>query len=115
MVKILPAIFLLTLSGQVFAGPSDEITHLLTFVEKTECSYHRNGSEHNGNEARQHIQKKYDYYRDDIKTAEDFIAYSATKSLISGQKYTIACVGEKVQFSDEWLKKELNRYRSELQ
>ena len=102
------------LSSAVFANSDKEIEHLLDFVEHTECSYVRNGAKHNGPEARAHIQKKYDYYADDIKSAEDFIAYSASKSLISGSKYTIVCPDQEIQFSADWLLDELKQYRSLL-
>ncbi len=36
-----------------------------------------------------HIKRKYDYFEDDIDSAEDFIRLSATKSTISGSKYHI--------------------------
>jgi len=114
MVKGILALLMLLSSSVSFANSEREITHLLDFVGNTECRYQRNGSSHNGEEARAHIQKKYEYYRDDIKTAEDFIAYSATKSTMSGNKYTINCVGEKIQFSGEWLNAELKRYRTQL-
>ncbi|WP_022942617.1 DUF5329 family protein [Psychromonas hadalis] len=116
MIKILFSTLLLLTStfSAADSHTNKEIMHLLDFVEKTECIYNRNGTEHNGVEARQHIQKKYDYYRDDINSAQDFIAYSATKSLISGKKYTIICVDQKVQFSVDWLNSELKKYRLQL-
>lgn len=93
------------------ANSSDEITHLLNFVESTDCLYIRNGDEHKGPEARAHIQKKYDYYHDDIESAEDFIKYSATKSVISGSRYKVDCPGQETQFSGDWLLSELKSYR----
>jgi hypothetical protein len=114
MIKKSLSIVLLLPSLFVFADVNDEIEHLLNFVGKTECTYQRNGNGYSGREAREHIQKKYAYYRDDIKTAEDFITYSATKSTMSGKKYTINCIGEKVQFSGEWLNSELKAYRAQL-
>ncbi|WP_051303348.1 DUF5329 domain-containing protein [Psychromonas aquimarina] len=100
------------LSFSAAASSIDEINHLLNFIAQSECIYNRNGSEHKGAEAREHIQKKYDYYADNIKSGEDFIKYSATQSVISGSKYTILCPGEKEQFSGEWLLDELKKYRS---
>ena len=114
MIKLIFTPLLLLVSLFAVADNTQEIAHLLDFVEKTECIYQRNGSDHNGKKARTHIQKKYDYYRDKIKTAEDFIAYSATKSTMSGKKYTISCVGKKIQFSGDWLNAELKRYRAQL-
>ena len=113
MVKLLLTSLLLLVSSFAVADSKQEISHLLDFVGKTECRYQRNGSDHNGEKARAHIQKKYDYYSDEIKSAEDFIAYSATKSTMSGKKYTISCAGKKVQFSGDWLNAELQEYRSQ--
>ncbi len=42
-----------------------------------------------------HIEKKYNYYRDDIHNTEDFIKLSATKSTMSGGYYTVKCQGKK--------------------
>lgn len=96
------------------ANTQAEINHLLTFVENSGCIYDRNGSEHSPKEAREHIQKKYDYYRDDVTSAEGFIQYSATKSMISGKKYRVLCPGKEAQYSSDWLLNELKRYRQQL-
>ena len=39
------------LSFNIFASSHDEVAHLLTFIEKTECKYERNGTMHTGAEA----------------------------------------------------------------
>jgi len=88
-----------------------EIDHLLKFVEGTQCRYERNGEMHSGKEAAEHIRKKYAHFKDEIATAEDFIALSATKSELSGKKYRVFCAGEKVQDSERWLLGELKSYR----
>ena len=89
----------------------NEIDHLLTYVETTKCSYIRNGDAHDGPDARSHIQRKYDYFYDDIESTEDFIRLSATKSTMSGDKYFIACPNKPKVYSSEWLLDELHRYR----
>ena len=88
-----------------------EIAHLLTYVKNTPCQYIRNGDTHDGTEAAKHIQNKYDYYKDDIHTAEDFIRLSAAKSTMSGSKYYIQCPGSPKVESAQWLLQELDRYR----
>ena len=98
-----------SLSSQ--ASSLDEINHLLNYVGSTECNYERNGKMHKGLAAKKHIKKKYDYFYDDIKTAEDFILYSATKSKISGKYYKIHCAGSPSINSNDWLQAELTRYR----
>ncbi|GLS92290.1 hypothetical protein GCM10007916_33600 [Psychromonas marina] len=114
MNKLLLSLVLLFSSTAVFANTVQEINHLLNFVETTDCSYHRNGTAYNGVDARDHIQNKYDYYDNKIKSAEDFIKYSATKSMMSGKRYTIICGDEAPQFSADWLNQELLKYRTQL-
>ena len=89
-----------------------ETQHLLNFIKTTQCQYERNGTLHNGVEALQHIEKKYQYYLDDIHSSEDFIKYSATKSQMSGKKYRVHCPDEAIQDSHAWLKAELEKYRA---
>ncbi|TBR41621.1 hypothetical protein CBF23_009700 [Marinomonas agarivorans] len=91
--------------------PQAEIDHLLSFVATTECQYERNGTLHDATAAVNHIKKKYDYFIDDIATAEDFIEYAATKSSFSGKFYKIHCHGVPAVKSNAWLTDELKRFR----
>ncbi|VAW72544.1 hypothetical protein MNBD_GAMMA10-1727 [hydrothermal vent metagenome] len=106
---------LLFFPGLVLADVADkqraEVDHLLAFVKNSECLITRNGEEHTGENAVSHIEKKYDYFRGDIKTTEDFIEYSATKSALSGQFYTLSCADKKVIRTKDWLLAELKAYR----
>ena len=97
--------------GDVARPQQPEVTHLLEFVRTTTCTVDRNGSLHDGPSAHAHILKKYDYFRDRIRTTEDFIAYSATRSTVSNQAYTVLCPGQPRMETAEWLKRELERYR----
>jgi len=54
---------------------------------------------------------KYEHYRKKIRTAEDFIRYSATESVFSGRKYKIHCAGSDVMNTSDWLLDELHKYR----
>lgn len=94
----------------VQANPA-EINHLLHFVKHTQCQYERNGTLHSGVDAVAHIKKKYDYYKDDIKTTEDFIELSATKSTMSGKAYQVHCPNKKAITSKQWLLDELATFR----
>ena len=100
-----------TFSLNVYATTQDEINHLLGFLESTDCKYERNGTLHNGAEAIQHIKKKYAYFSDDIKSTEDFIKYSATKSKMSGEYYKVHCINKSPINSQDWLLRELKAYR----
>jgi hypothetical protein len=89
----------------------EEINHLLNYVAITQCKYERNGTIHNGEKAVNHIKTKYDYFEEDIKTTEDFIKYSATKSTFSGDFYHIICGNQSPVKSKDWLLAELKKYR----
>jgi len=110
--KLFILMFSVVVSFSALANTPEEVEYLLDFVENTDCIYERNGKQYNGPEARDHIQKKYEYYKDEIKSGEDFIQYSATKSLMSGVRYKVDCPGEKQQFSADWLLIELQKYRT---
>ncbi len=105
---LLAAIF----SVNASASTLDEINHLLAFVKDTNCTYERNGKSHTGVEAVEHIRKKYDYFSDDIETAEDFIKFAATKSKMSGKYYLVHCPSQPSVKSKDWLLTELANYRN---
>lgn len=104
-------LLLLATSLPVEADSIQEIAHLLTFVADSGCTYVRNGNQYDATEAREHIERKYDYIRDRISTTEQFIKYAATESSISGQPYTVICSGQEEPSAD-WLNRELDRYRA---
>lgn len=110
----LTVLSLLFFISPAISGTQEEINHLLKFVSETKCQYERNGTMHSGKEAKEHIQKKYDYYEDDIKSAEDFIKLSATQSYISGNHYKIHCPKQPILKSSVWLLQELQAFRKLL-
>ena len=95
------------------ADRESEINYLLNFISASGCEFIRNGNHYTAIEAREHIEKKYNYYRSDINTTEDFITYSATRSSLSGKSYEVVCEGAK-QTSAQWLLNELKRYRNKM-
>ncbi|WP_446010773.1 DUF5329 family protein [Candidatus Electrothrix sp.] len=114
---IVLVVMALMLTGTVHADvPPEqqaEVAHLLQFVKSSTCRINRNGSFHQGEEAAEHIQKKYDYFQDKIRTTEDFIKYSASKSTMSGKYYTVHCDGQKPIRTRDWLLRELEAYREQ--
>ncbi len=104
-------ILLVVVSAGALADTQKEIAHLLDFVANTSCKYERNGTLYGGIEAQGHIKKKYHYFVNKINSAEDFIKYSATKSAMSGKKYTILCADMPVQNCADWLLEELKNFR----
>ena len=90
-----------------------EVEHLIEFVSNTPCQIERNWTNHTGPEAVAHIQQKYDYFRDEIKTTEQFIEYSATKSTMTGRDYLVKCTGQVTVNTKDWLVQELHKYRAQ--
>lgn len=88
-----------------------EVQHLLVHLKTSDCIMERNGDRHPSENAYAHVQKKYDYFRDEIKTSEEFIDYAATKSTMSGKYYRVICPGEPPIRTRDWLLDELHRYR----
>jgi hypothetical protein len=90
-----------------------EIDHLLNFIAGSPCAFIRNGVAYDGAQAVDHIKDKYEHFREDIHSAEDFIALAATKSAMSGKPYLVQCDAAKLPAA-EWLTQELNAYRQGL-
>ena len=112
LIKPLFIILLILSSLQAEPKPfNNEIQHLLEYVENEHCTYIRNGDAHDSKDARKHIQRKYDYFEDDIESTEDFIRLSATESTMFGNKYYIQCKNKPKVLSSKWLLDELARYR----
>jgi hypothetical protein len=94
------------------APPVEEIDHLLDFIAASPCAFIRNDAEYPGPEAVAHIKDKYEHYRDEIATAEDFIALAASKSMLSGRPYLVRC-GDESKPAGAWLLQELAAFRGQ--
>jgi hypothetical protein len=92
------------------ASPEAEIDHLLDFIAASPCAFIRNDVAYDSAQAVGHIKDKYDYYREDIHSAEDFIALAATKSAMSGKPYVVECEATRIPAAD-WLTQELSAFR----
>ncbi len=113
-------VFVFTAIGQfvwadVPESQQKEVQHLLQYVRSSKCEMERNGTRHQGEKAVSHIQWKYEYYKNKIKTTEEFIGYAATKSTMSGKRYLVHCPGREPMFSADWLWEELQRFRKSNQ
>jgi len=87
------------------------INHLLNFVETSRCTFVRNGVEYDSGNAAAHIKQKYNYFKSQIHSADDFIALAATKSELSGRSYFVRCAQGEAIPSADWLREELEVYR----
>ena len=108
-------IFLSISDGQVSAAESldESINYLLDYVAKSNATFIRNGQTHTPKEAVSHIKAKYEHFKNEIKTPEDFIRLSASKSLLTGQPYLVRTAeGKQIQL-DAWLTAALKAHRTE--
>jgi len=71
----------------------------------------RNGSEYNAADAAKHMQAKYDYFKKELVTAEDFIERCASRSEMTGQAYKVKLTDGMVRDANEFLNSELRALR----
>lgn len=90
------------------------VNYLLDYIRKSDAVFIRNGSDHTGPEAVEHIKAKYEHFKKDIKTPEDFIRVSASKSLLTGKPYLVHPKGGKEQLMSEWLTEALQEHRAAM-
>ena len=88
-----------------------EVLHLLEYLRNSDCAMERNGKKHDSEDAYSHVKRKYEYFQGEIRTSEDFIEYSASKSTMSGKFYRIFCKNESAVLTRDWLLEELHDYR----
>lgn len=109
----------LVISAVIFmsspSGAEEELTgaiqYLLDFVKNSDCTFIRNGKNHTPQEAVAHIERKYDHFKDEIKTPEDFIRLTASQSLISKKPYMVKTCDGRMMRSRDWLLEALEKYR----
>ena len=114
--RLLAAFIFLSIStGQIFATDSldESIKFLLDYVAKSDATFIRNGQAHAPQEAVNHIKAKYVHFKNEIKTPEDFIRLSASKSLLTGQPYLVRTSDGKETRLDEWLAQALKQHHAE--
>ena len=88
-----------------------EIDHLLAFVAASDCRFVRSGTEFDGAAARKHLERKLDYARSMLSTADQFVDHVATGSTLTGENYKVRC-GTRELASRAWLRGELERFRT---
>ena len=89
------------------------INYLLNYAAKSDATFIRNGQTHTAQEAVDHIKAKYEHFKSEIKTPEDFIRLAASKSLLTGQPYLVRTPDGKEMRLDEWLTAALKQRRAE--
>jgi hypothetical protein len=88
------------------------INYLLDYVGKSDATFIRNGQTHTPQEAVNHVKAKYEHFKNEIKTPEDFIRLAASKSLLTGKPYLVRTPNGKEMRLDVWLADALKEYRA---
>ncbi|HHJ18058.1 MAG TPA: hypothetical protein ENJ80_15355 [Gammaproteobacteria bacterium] len=112
-----------SLSGASIAAPAAEpqprleqtVQYLLDYVSGSGLRFIRNSKAHNGPEAAEHMKNKYEHFRDEITTAEDFIDRAASKSLVTGRPYLVIMENGTTVPTRDWLTGALADYRKQYQ
>jgi hypothetical protein len=116
MKKILVTAFviLVLFSGLVSAQNNIEkqkIEFLISSVENLKgTKFIRNGSEHDGKQAAEHLRMKLQKAGARVQTADDFIRLCASQSYISGKPYLIRSSDGKTVTAEEYFRKKLKEY-----
>jgi len=100
-----------TMAGQPAEDLDATVRYLIAYVQESDVTFKRNSTRYNGVEAAEHIDRKYQHFKDDIDTPEKFIELCATGSLMTGKSYFIITRQGKQLPSSEWLHTELAAYR----
>lgn len=96
-------LLILTLfSSTSFASVEQDVEILISKVERSSCTFIRNGKRHTQQEAGEHLLRKWDYAKDEVTDIQVFIDEVATKSWFSGKPYMVEC-GNKTITSQKWL------------
>jgi len=109
------AILLAAVAALAQATPSASeqklIDTLILRVSNMKMTFMRNGDEHNAADAAKHMQAKFDHFKDEIVTAEDFIDRCASRSEMTGKPYQVKMPNGAVRDAKEFLTAELHTLR----
>ncbi|MDQ0022451.1 hypothetical protein J2X90_000229 [Variovorax paradoxus] len=86
-------------------------TLILRVSNMKTMTFMRNGDEHNAADAAKHMQAKFDHFKDEILTAEDFIDRCASRSEMTGKPYQVKMPNGAVRDAKEFLTAELRTLR----
>jgi hypothetical protein len=92
---------------------ADEIAYLIDTIRHSSCTFIRNDKEYDAAAAADHITAKYQHFKPQIRTTEDFIDRAATKSEMTGEPYRLRCDGAPVMNAADWLRTTLATHRKD--
>jgi hypothetical protein len=82
-------------------------------IETANATFIRNGQAHTPQQAVVRVRAKYEHFKSQIKTPEDFIRLAATKSLLTGQRYLIGPRQGSEMPHSGWLRNELRQHQKD--
>jgi len=90
----------------------ETIAYLTQRVAEADVIFIRNSKEYRPAEAAKHMTRKYEYFREQIRSPEDFIRLTATESLVSGKPYLVKSKDGRTIPCSEWLHGILREHRA---
>ena len=91
---------------------SAEIDRMLQQVQASDCIFIRNGSEHDAEDAADHLRLKLKRGKKYVNTTEQFIDRLASESSWTGKPYTIRCPDQDEELTGAWLHRLLDSIRT---
>ena len=89
-----------------------EIDYLLDTVVASDCTFIRNGKEHEPEAAKDHLNLKRRKGKKYYSNADEFIENLASSSSWSGKPYHIRCGDDEAQLAKDWFSAVLAQYRA---
>lgn len=94
-------------AGPAAVSEADKIERLLAALEASDATFIRNGAEHSGKQAAEHLRLKLRHAGSRVETASDFIEHLASKSSLSGKPYQVRTGDGKVVDARAWFEERL--------
>ena len=118
MVFRLVTVFILLVVNTVPLHAAESLEQTINFllhrIETADATFIRNGKEHTPGEAVEHVRAKYQHFKGQIKSPDDFIRLAASKSLLTGQPYLVRTRdGKEIQLN-VWLSNALREHERDL-
>ena len=95
------------------AAVAREVGQLFSALQTSGCTFSRNGSWYNAQQATDHLHRKYDYLlkKGMVTTTESFIELAGSRSSLSGQPYLVRCGSAQPIPSNAWFMGKLRTLR----
>jgi hypothetical protein len=111
MVRLFSVLIVMLFGSSAFAATpmteQQKIDGLLAAFDAPGITFIRNGEEHDGAWAKQHLTEKLKDMKGEVATADDFITKVATNSSHTGKPYMIKTADGKTTESGKWLQAKL--------